>query len=190
MKRLIYIFLGLIVCDFQTQAQGKQVDSLKQLLAQSEEDTSAYNILRLLSWNIMFSYPDTALSYAQQALLLPNNLNDEPRKSEALLLCGTAWSVIGNYPLAINYLLKGVRIEEELKTIRTNDVWIIPTLQLYYYNISDCYMDLGDYDNALNYYTKSVKVPYKNTDDNSMESFFHLSRIYEKFNHLANEIHP
>jgi two-component system NtrC family sensor kinase len=188
MKRLIYIFFSFLFVVFQVQAQTKQIDSLKQLLSQTKADTTTYDILRLISWNSMWSYSDTALSYAQKALLLANHLNDPPKESEALLLFGTAWSVIGNYPLAIDYLLKGIRIEEQFKTVRTNDVWPIPVLQLFYYNISDCYRDLGDYENALNYYGKSIKIPSKNADNILMESFWHLSRIYEKFNHLDSAL--
>ena len=186
MRKVFYIIFNFLL--FQSQAQTKQFDSLKQLLSQPKEDTAAYNILRLISWNSMWSYSDTALSYAQRALLLANNLNDPPKESEALLLCGTAWSVIGNYPLAIEYLIKGIHIEEQFKTVRTSDVWGIPVLQLFYYNISSCYRDLGDYDNALNYYEKSIKITSKNDDNILMESFWHLSSIYEKFNHLDSAL--
>ena len=188
MMKRVHIFFAFLALVCHARAQTQQVDSLKQLLLQSKEDTTTYNIFRLISWNSMWSYSDTALLYSQKTLLLARQLKDPSKESEAFLLCGTACWVSGNFPLAIDYLVKGIHIEEGLNKVRTNDVWNIPALQLLYYNTSECYIDLNDFEHAFYYYEKAVKVPYKSTDINLMESFWHLSRIYEKFNYLDSSL--
>src|SRR6476620_450223 len=106
MRKIFFLITFFIV--YSVHAQNRQTDSLKALLSETKEDTSIFNVLRLISWNNLWTNSDTALIYAQKAMLLVNKLNEPQKEAEALLLYGWAWSVIGNYPLAIDYLLKGL----------------------------------------------------------------------------------
>ena len=184
MKKVFFAIVLLFLVH-SIHAQDKQTDSLKQLLSATKEDTSTFKILLLISFNNLFSYSDTALLYAQNAMLLANRLKEPPKEAEALFLCGTALSVTGNYPLAIDYLLKGLLIEEQLKVLRVTDVsFTVPLLKVFYYNLSESYNDQGDYEHALYYYNKGKAILTNNVDNALMESSMRLSLIYEKSNQL------
>ena len=52
------------------------IDSVKKVLPTQKADTNKVNTLLSLSGAYRFSYPDTALVYAQQALSLAEKLQD------------------------------------------------------------------------------------------------------------------
>jgi len=187
MKRIFFVTCLFFFIQY-LQAQDRQTDSLKQLLFQVKEDTSLFKTLLLISFNTLYSYSDTAVLYAEKALLLAKELEEPKKESEALRVYGAALSVTGNYPLSIDYLLKGLHIEEKLKTHRITDVsYAKPLLQIFYYDLSEAYRDEGDYENALSYYNKSKMFPSNSADD-LRESLMNLSIIYEKFNQLDSAI--
>ncbi len=145
MKKIFYV----IVVQFfvlSMHAQNREIDSLKQFLRVTKEDTSVYNILLNIGWRCLFSYSDTARTYSQKALLLSKKLADPKKEAEAFLLCGYASSVTGDYAEAIDYLLKGLHIEEQLTSNRFNNAFYIPIpmLQLFYYALSETYKDYGN----------------------------------------------
>src|SRR6266498_696557 len=108
----VFIAIALLFFVQYTHAQSKRIDSLKQLLSQVKQDTSTFNILQVISWNCMYTYSDTALIYAQKALLVSKKLREPQLQADALLLCGHAYGVTGDNSNAIDYLLNGLHIEE------------------------------------------------------------------------------
>src|SRR5438046_662206 len=150
---LLISFLLLVQC---ICAQNRQTDSLKKLISGAKDDTTSFNILTSVGLENLFSYPDTALVYSQDALLLAKKLKEPRKEAEALFLCGTALSVTGNYPLAIDYLLKGSHIEEQYKSLRITKVSFGGSLlKIFYYNLLEAYNDQGDYEHAIYYFNKS-----------------------------------
>ena len=183
MKKKLFI-IALFFLVYKVHAQDSQTDSLKKELAKTTEDTAIFNNLSLISWSILFSDSDTGLVYAQKALLLGKKLEDPHKEAEALLLCGTALSVMGNYPLSIDYLLKGLHIEEQFKSSSAiNTYWGLSLFRLLCFNLSESYNDQGDYERALYYYNKG-KPDQNASEDELMESFLRLSMIYEKASYL------
>ena len=61
-----------------------------------------------LSFHYTWSYADTSMMYAEQALELAQKLNDEPRISYAQGQMSGALVTLGNYPLALDYAFKAL----------------------------------------------------------------------------------
>jgi len=189
MKKIFFILL-LSLVSRDVYSQDKKIDSLKQLITGVNDDSSACNLFLSIGWNSLFSYSDTALRYAQRALVLSKALKDSKKESEAMLLNGYALLVTGDYPLALEFLLQGLHIEERIHPARMTEVFYapIPVFQLFYYVISETYKDMGDFENALLYLRKGMVFKRIDERDNLMEGFARLSQIYERANQLDSAI--
>ncbi|CAN5134482.1 hypothetical protein BH20BAC1_BH20BAC1_24130 [soil metagenome] len=188
--KAIFFIIVLHFFVFITQAQNKQIDSLKQSLSFTKEDTSVYNICLNIGWQCLFSYSDTARTYAEKALVLSKKLAEPNKEAEAFLLFGYVSSVTGDYVEAIDYLLKGLHIEEQRKSNRFNNAFYIPIpmLQMFYYVLSETYKDFGDYEHALYYLDKGKVFHRENDNDNLMESLMRRSQIFDKLNRLDSAL--
>ena len=81
----IYLFAFFFLDSFNSFAQTHWIDSVKKTLATQQADTSKVNALLNLSDAYRFSYPDSALAYAQKALSLSEKLHDDN---------ATFWSIV------------------------------------------------------------------------------------------------
>ena len=59
--------------------------------------------------------PDTALLLAQQAYKLATKIKDEKSQSRALNVIATVYNKTANYPKALNFYIKVLKIEENKK---------------------------------------------------------------------------
>ncbi len=114
MRKCLLFFL-LIVFVTAVKGQNKLIDSLKQELFNAKEDTTKVLILVRLGGSYAFSYADTALMYALQALQLAQRLNYESGTAGAQLTMCRALTNLGNYPLALNYGFKALAFYKKSK---------------------------------------------------------------------------
>ena len=75
--RNIYICLFIFLCSISAYTQTAWIDSVKKVLSTQKEDTNKVNTLLNLSGAYRFSYPDSSLKYAQQALAISEKLHDD-----------------------------------------------------------------------------------------------------------------
>ncbi|HVX25786.1 MAG TPA: tetratricopeptide repeat protein [Parafilimonas sp.] len=145
----------LFICCL-TQAQTAEIDSLKNLLAVTEDGPKRVNILEGLSYTYLSSSPDTALKYALQGLQLAKDIGH--RKGEAICInaLGNVYFHIGDNAKALEYYLEYLKIKEELK--EKNNISIA------YYNISAVYTEEKDYKQALFYLSKALQIDKKVKD--------------------------
>lgn len=143
-------------------AQGNpRIDSLLSLLKKDKEDTGKVNNLNNLSREYLntCSY-DTALQFGSAALALAQQLRNSSDESIALQSkksmvaaygnIGVIYMEQGDYPSALEYYLKALKVAEE-----TGDKDKI-AIQLG--NIGSIYTNQDDYPNALEYYNKALKL--------------------------------
>ena len=115
MKKLTGLFL--IWSFFQTGlAQGPHqtiIDSLKQELSISKIDTS--NVLSMVELVDQYKYAnaDSALFYAQRALMLSRKIKFHEGEFRSLLMMGFALSLANNHSRALELELKALRIAEK-----------------------------------------------------------------------------
>ena len=75
MKFLLALIVLSIVASVTTLAQPATIDSLKKELVIAKEDTTKVWLLYELSSRYTWSYADTSILYAQQAMDLSQKLN-------------------------------------------------------------------------------------------------------------------
>ncbi|MGB3947592.1 MAG: SpoIIE family protein phosphatase [Bacteroidia bacterium] len=105
-KRYLYSFI-LFLFSVLTYAQQQEIDSLKNVLKATKEDTSRVLTLRLLS-----IYTDS-LSYAHEALQLSQKNNYSKGLALSYATFGAHYYRNQKYDLALEYFIKSKRIAEE-----------------------------------------------------------------------------
>src|SRR4249919_2919938 len=115
MKKLIGLFLlwSFSQQGFAQNAQQAIIDSLKEELSISRIDTS--NVLSMVELvdQYKFSNADSALFYAQKALMLSRKIQFHEGEFRSLLMMGYALSLSSNHSRALELELKALRIAEK-----------------------------------------------------------------------------
>ncbi len=146
MSKTLLLLLFVFFCFIQINAQQNNPDSLRQELATAKEDTNKVWLLVNLSGIYQWSYPDSGILYAQQALQLAQKLNFAPGEIGAYWTLHVAFSGKGNYPKALEASLKELELIEKSGD-STEIIWAYAGIgAVYYYS--------NDYDRALYYFNK------------------------------------
>ncbi|MBI4945736.1 MAG: tetratricopeptide repeat protein [Bacteroidetes bacterium] len=183
-----YILIGLMLCFFYftSLAQRSKVDSLFDLLKNDREDTNKVNHLNALGWQLMSNNPDTSIILGNQALVLCDQLSSIPQskftinnfKSNILGNLGVYSFFKGDYPKALDYYLKALKINEEMLS-KAQNLSEKQTAQqgiaTRFGNIGNVYNNQADYSKALDYYLKALKIDEELNNKNGIAK--HLSNI-------------
>jgi two-component system NtrC family sensor kinase len=145
MKTLPLTFLFALISSFGF-AQYQRIDSLKTELKKAKPDSIKVEILNNLSISYAWVYPDSGLFYARQSLALAEELKSERGVAMAQRALGTCLSTLGNYPLALDYLLKSLTLFEKINDKRG--------IYYAYGGLLVAYRDFGDKKNSLVYARK------------------------------------
>jgi serine phosphatase RsbU (regulator of sigma subunit) len=149
----LIFFLSLVG---QCFPQTSQIDSLKAILVNLEEDTSKVNTLNALASNVYRSAPDEAIKIGSEAKKLAEQLNYQEGLAYALKFIGIGYYMQGNYVEAsINWELS----LEIFKTI-DNENGIANILG----NLGTIHGTLGETDKAIEYHLQSLKIAEKRGD--------------------------
>jgi signal transduction histidine kinase len=161
----IFILTAVLLIYTSSTAQTVEIDSLKKLLAVTDDGPKRINLLEGLSYAYLSSYPDTSLKYALEGLQLAKDINH--RKGEAICInaLGNVYFHIGDNAKALEYYLEYLKIKEELKD------W--DNIAVAYYNISAVYTEQQDYPHALAYLFKA-----KAQDEKAKDSAAILYDVY------------
>ncbi len=142
------------------QAKTAKLDSLKSILNSSVHDT-----VKVFAYSQLYSLTDS-LHYAERGLTLSQKNNFTNGISLSLLHIGRWYYFAGKEDLALNYLIRAVKIAED-----RNDKKILISGYRY---IGFIYRPHEPY-KALEYYEKSLKLSEETK--NEMEASFALSAI-------------
>jgi two-component system sensor histidine kinase UhpB len=170
----ISLFATFIFCAFESKAQNAYVDSFKRLMLAQKADTNKVKLLNRLSmFNVGYN-ADSSLFYAKQALTLAEKLNYENGIFNAEIWSSISLSTLGNYPLAIDFGFKALKISNSnrpfLPKIKANSV------------LAYCYFFLGDYKTSLYYDREIVKIARKYAPDSLAFISADISRNFEAMN--------
>jgi two-component system, NtrC family, sensor kinase len=175
MKLFLFALLFFWKVDF-TIAQSAIIDSLKHELNIAKEDTNKVNLLANLSYRYTWSYADTSIMYAEQALELAQKLNSEGQIAMAQGQMSSALITLGNYPLALDYAFKALPWTEKYGSNADKSYANI--------GIAMCYREQGDFNTSLVYCRTSLAL----SDTIHSANFHHASiwgivgSVYEKNN--------
>ena len=176
----LFLLMLLPIC---LRAQNKyHADSLKHLLKTENEDTARVKLLLDLCRAYSYSKPDTVLVLGEQALHLSRLADFTIGEVQSLNLIGNAFGTMGNYPKALELLLKAQK-----KTEATGDeISLIHVLG----SIGNIYTYQGDYKHAVNYHFKTLALSQDaKFKDGILFSLLSLGDIYEKSNQLDSALY-
>lgn len=146
-----YFFVLILLFNISgSYAQKQKIDSLHKLLATTRADTSKVILMWQLADAVSMYQPDTALKMAQEALYLAKHIKYTEGESRSLGITAEIFRKIGNYPKALDFNLRKLKLEEN----RQN-----------YYNLASVLMNIGivyifqeDYYKGLKYYFQADSV--------------------------------
>ena len=114
-KRILYTALLISVVNF-TLAQQLYIDSLKNDLTNSKNDTITLILLRNIAAQYSEINSDSALHYAEKSLVIARKLDLKLTEASALREIGYAQMNMGNYPRSLQTILSGLAILEDPKS--------------------------------------------------------------------------
>jgi len=138
----------IILLSTQLLSQSK-TDSLRLALINSGGE-ERINILHSLIFETWLNYPDSALKYAEQALILSRQVEDSKNISKSLRLLGGTYNYKGEFETSLEYNLQALEIANQI-----NDSLLIHNALN---NIGFVYISLGNYQNALEYLMRSYEL--------------------------------
>ena len=182
---LVAIIVGLLsikgYCQSYTFQQYQ--DSLKLIFESHPDMATRVKAGTEHAGRYLYSYPDSAIFYAQKTIDLAvsnKNLNWQVR---AMAILGEAYMNKANLPKTLEL---GLEVLELTKGIDDKAYDLGPT----YYNLSDLYFQIGDFEKARFYAQSSVDdntqqdaiYPGVVHEFNQAYGYFQMSQVYEKLN--------
>ncbi len=158
MKKLIIIF-AVFLCVLRVSAQDSAIDSLKNLLDDAPDTVKIEALITLarihLSINLMES-----VDYATQALELARSI-ESTSEGETLILIGGIRYYQANYDKALEAWLECIEVLQRRITLAQDSDAVVDNkdgLALLYNNVGLIYKTKGEYDKAIEYYQKNLKI--------------------------------
>jgi len=145
LKFLLYLLV--LFCGVQTHAAN--IDSLKSAL-EDAEDVEKINILNELFKSYRNSVPKLALSYAEAAFELSEELNYTKGIATSLNNIGVIYSHRGEFDEALNYFLRAVRVHQQ-----SNEQ---EEMAFTYGNIGNLYSRKGNFNKAREFYEDAMRI--------------------------------
>ena len=157
------LFIGCFLLPSFVSSQQSDVDSLRQVLISTEQDTTRLKTLYRLSWRL-FETGDLEGSkkYANEVILLADSIK-HPKPNWALQRKASGYSILGiidcskgNFAEAVDHLLKSLKIGNE-----TGDTIGVANV---YTTLGVASWSLGKYPEALKYYYSALAIYEKSGD--------------------------
>ncbi|MGZ4090697.1 MAG: tetratricopeptide repeat protein, partial [Bacteroidia bacterium] len=149
--RVILVFIFLFVLN---KSWSVNKDSLVNLIKNpSTHDTTKFNALYELAWDMIYSGTDSTYLLAKQASLLVKKNRDKKNLTKIFNLFGAYFQVKSDYSQAIEYYQKSLKIGEQLQD---PDAMLVA-----YSNIGALYIHLSQNKKGLEYQYKSLSIALK-----------------------------
>jgi signal transduction histidine kinase len=153
---------------------GDRIDSLKNALFTSKEDTNKVNLYVDLVWENPWAFPDTTLAYALPGLKLAKEINFVRGQMYIMAAMGEALGMKGNYSEALATQFEALELAKKL-----NDPDAVVGC---YSDIGTAYYYSGDYQNALKYFYKAKDNRFFKQDPEVLfgfigETYFGLNKL-------------
>jgi two-component system, NtrC family, sensor kinase len=181
MKRIIYLLM-ILTTVMKADGQNQSIiDSLKNSLRGSKEDTNMLRTSMYIADAYVWSQPDTALSYAKRSLALAEKLNDTLGQIFNLGTLAYIYSMRRSDSSALSAAFRSVHLSE--KGSSSFKMYSFGDIAIVFYNI-------GDYRQAINYSYKLQNLADSNefyfSDNMIGKSFYQLNEIDSAEKHLQD----
>ncbi|MBI2967295.1 MAG: tetratricopeptide repeat protein [Bacteroidetes bacterium] len=173
----LFILLNLsIFSSFESFAINK-IDSLKNILINSKDDSNKVEILNNLSYEIVYSDPGKAEKYALEAKALSIKLKYKKGLCRSYCSIGTVFNFLSEFTEAEENYLEALKLAEEIGSRKP--------VAVIFNNLGAVHYELGNYNKALEYYMKSLRI--KESLKDSLEiaySFINIGNVLQKQENL------
>ena len=144
------IAIGSLLSTAYCSAHQNKTDSLLSLLKKDKEDTNKILHLNALAWELKSNNPDTSILLSNQALTLAEKHTWKKGIANSFGQLGVYNYHKGDYPDALDYYFKALKLREELGDKKTTATLLG--------NVGNVYCAQSDYPKALDYYFKALKM--------------------------------
>ena len=142
-------------------------------LAAATDDTSKIRIYNALSQELSGSDFNSALSYAQKALDLSNQINSDTGRLNAYYNIALLNDAQGNYIYALEYYFRALKIAGDHEKMEKEAIILN--------KIGNIYMQQGDYVQALNNHLKSLQIKEELKDTNGISaSYNNIGTVFHR----------
>lgn len=152
----IVITLTLVTLHLFLFAQNQKIDSLWNELRKVKHDTEKVKYLKDISWELIYTSPDSSISILNQALEISEKYQFKIGKIYCLNGLSRAYWVKGDYPVSMNYTIHCMGICDSIGN-KMEKVRSLNMLGLVYY-------ELSDYDKAINAFKNALQLEYQLKD--------------------------
>ena len=164
-------------------AQNKTIDSLKERLSISKEDTNKVWILDDLSLSYAWSFADTGVMYGEEGLRLAQKMGFKEGEATCMSDLCYGLTILGNYSTALDWGYKSLSLFQSLRDT-SGLVFAIGAL-------GDCYRELGDYQQALHFFHEEYRLVQiiNERSTHLMRSVYgNLASVYVRNNQLDSAL--
>ncbi len=147
-RLLLLLFLAFLCCN--SLFPQENIDSLRNVLKESAQDTNRVKILNRLSWNLRSVDPKLAMDYAQESEMLSEKLSFDKGRGDAYNNIGVLHYRRGEYVEATKAHLQALSIREKIgdrEGMALSDI-----------NLGNVYSDQNNNQFALDYYLAAAKI--------------------------------
>jgi len=156
-------------------SQKNKADSLGNLLANEKIDSNKVTLMWKQAEAISMYNPEKAVLLSQQALFIADRINYMEGQSRSLGILANTFIKLGNYPRALEYQIKKLKIEEKRHKPRN--------LASVLMNIGVVYIYQEEYRKSLQYYSQSDSVIAAfDLEDLKYYSALNLGDVYDRLN--------
>ena len=171
-KRFLIFFVTVVHISYCFGQEEKKIDSLKNLLNNSKDDTSKVNTLNALSriYSINGDY-DQSNKYAKEAILLGEKLDFKKGLYFSYTNLGINNWIEENNEEALNYQKTALKYSQEAM-FKTGTA-------IAYNNIGLVYANMGDPDEAIKNYLTSANLCEQNADKKNLaNAYYNIGNTY------------
>ncbi|MFT5779717.1 MAG: tetratricopeptide (TPR) repeat protein [Crocinitomicaceae bacterium] len=140
----------MMIFGMGTVAQNSTVDDLKKKLKTAKEDTNKVILLNDLCWELPPIDSASCIRYGEEAMALAKKLHYFTGSIDAKRFIGRAYNFFGDGKKSINYLSQAME-----EATAHNDK---PSLATTYNELGTTYERMSNYDMALHYYYKALRI--------------------------------
>ena len=157
------------------------IDSLIRALPLQTKDTDKVKILNAISINYRTVNPEEGVKYGKQGLDLATRSDWHKGIAAACHVLGANYAAKADYQQALEYLFKGLKINEGL-----GDKQQVARLTG---NIGSIYQSKDDYPKALEYFFKALKLCEEQSDKQGIAiSTSAIGNVYLKLNNYSKAL--
>lgn len=168
----------IILVVFAYAAHGQKTDSLLVVL-NDKQGSDRIEVLHELVINLWLTFPENAMGYGEEALMLSEKAGDSFAVSKSLRLIAGVHYYKADYDLSLDYNIRALNIAKTL-----NDSSLIGNG---YNNIGLLYYNLGNYPTSLEYLLRSKQIKERINETyglatvlNNIGLIFNETRNFEK----------